>query len=201
MKGTKIQLSTAEADLMCNAQFILTKNKVIEKIRLMMEELQEAMLNDIDNSEWNEKVFTVSPKISKGENYIGLPYIILDFPRRFLKEDVFAIRNMFWWGNFFSTTLHLTGHSKDFFVDRIVNGYSLLCKKDYYVCINADPWAHHFLETNYRRIETLSAKEFTDILNSLPHIKIAAKQPVDEWRLAASTLFENWKFLLKLLLS
>ena len=33
-----------------------------------------------------------SPKISKGENYKGLPYVMLDYPRCFGKTDIFAIR-------------------------------------------------------------------------------------------------------------
>ena len=50
-----------------------------------------------------------SPKISKGENYRGLPYVMLDYPRLFGREEVLAIRTFFWWGHGFSVTLHLKG--------------------------------------------------------------------------------------------
>ena len=49
-----------------------------------------------------------SAKISKGEN-MGLPWVMLDYPRLFGQEDVLAIRTMFWWGHCFSVTLHLKG--------------------------------------------------------------------------------------------
>ena len=200
MKETKIQFSAAEADLMCDAQVILTKNRIIEKVKLVMEEVQQEMKDEVgNNDQWDKDIFLINPKISKGENYLGLPYIILDYPRRFLKDDVFAIRSMFWWGNFFGITLHLSGHSKKFFLENISNGYSLLCEKNFYICINEDPWAHHFEKTNYQQIGKLSEGDFTEILQTLPHIKIAAKQPLDEWPNAANTFFENWKLLLRLL--
>jgi hypothetical protein len=51
-------------------------------------------------------------KISRGENYQLLPYIILDYPSYFSRNNIFAVRTMFWWGNFFSITLHLSGDHK-----------------------------------------------------------------------------------------
>ena len=57
----------------------------------------------------NLAIVQSTPKIAKGENYLQLPYVLLDYPRCFDKENIFAIRTMFWWGNFFSITLHLSG--------------------------------------------------------------------------------------------
>ena len=51
----------------------------------------------------------VEPKISKGEKYKGLPWVMLDYPRIFGKEDIMAIGTRFWWGHYFSVTLHLKG--------------------------------------------------------------------------------------------
>ncbi len=111
MQETKVQFSDAEMDLMCNSDVILTKNKVVQKIKTLLEELQNGMIEHTKNHSeiFSNDVFYVSPKISKGENYLGLPYLILDYPRYFKQHDIFAIRTMFWWGHFFSTTLHLSG--------------------------------------------------------------------------------------------
>ncbi|MFM9050702.1 MAG: hypothetical protein ACKOKF_00090, partial [Bacteroidota bacterium] len=35
-------------------------------------------------------------KIFRGENYEGFPYTLLDFPRYFSKDAVFAVRTMCW---------------------------------------------------------------------------------------------------------
>ncbi len=48
-------------------------------------------------------------KISKGEQLNGLPYMILDYPRFKQGDDLLLFRTMFWWGHYFSVTLHLQG--------------------------------------------------------------------------------------------
>ena len=50
-----------------------------------------------------------SGKISRGENYRGLPYLILDYPAYFSQKDIFAFRTMFWWGHFFQCRTTSTG--------------------------------------------------------------------------------------------
>src|SRR5205085_6252317 len=97
---TKIQLSDFEKELLNNSEWILTKNNVIKKAQQLLGHVQE---NVSDYTNANAKIFpaevaAISPKISKGENYLGLPWLMLDYPRYFDKENIFAIRAMFWWG-------------------------------------------------------------------------------------------------------
>ena len=84
-----------------------------------------------------------SGKISKGENYLGLPYAILDYPAIFKKENVFAIRTMFWWGNFFSITLHISGRKRmrEINISKLVEN---LREKNFLFCINKKEWEHNF---------------------------------------------------------
>src|SRR5215470_1613424 len=131
---SKIQLSTFEMDLLKNSEWILTKNLIIKKAQHLLGDVQENNLRHVKDSSLNlpKEVIAVSPKISKGENYNGLPWLMLDYPRYFEKEKVFAIRTMFWWGHFFSTTLHLSGQYKERYADRIAVSYEALCKNEYY---------------------------------------------------------------------
>ena len=110
MQGSKIRLSDAEKELFSNAQIILTKNSIVQKTVLLLEEVQAVLVNE--NSLRNYQIST-SPKISKGENYLGLPYVILDYPRIANDDNLFFIRSMFWWGNFFSSTLQFLISNND----------------------------------------------------------------------------------------
>lgn len=139
-----------------------------------------------------------SPKISKGENYLGLPYVILDYPRVSNREGLFFIRSMFWWGNFYSSTLQVSGSFKEKYRKLLINSYESLHNKNYYVGINADPWIHHFEEDNYKRINLLSPEAFAFILEEREQIKIAAFWPLTEWDSAANNLLESWMYLTKL---
>ena len=113
MDRTKIRLSQEEEELVATADWILTKNRVIQKINQLLSNVQTSQQQFLQTCTTLEKeVLASSPKISKGENYKGLPWLVLDYPRSFNKEEVFAIRTLFWWGNFFSVTLHLSGKYK-----------------------------------------------------------------------------------------
>ena len=120
MDKAKIRLSQKEAELIINAEFILTKNAILEKVKQLLSGLQEKQQEFMNHHQLffeNDKSM-LSPKISKGENYKGLPYLILDYPRIFSASDIFAVRTMFWWGHSFSTTLHLAGNYKKRFEEK-----------------------------------------------------------------------------------
>ena len=133
MDLAKIQLSKEELVLVQNADVLLTKNRIIKKVY----ELFGSIIPDMQqllarNLRLPSAVFIASPKISKGENYLGLPYVMLDYPRCFGKEDIFAIRTMFWWGNFFSITLHLRGVYKNQFMPAVLQNLSFFGKKSFF---------------------------------------------------------------------
>ena len=64
-------------------------------------------------------------------------------------KDIFAIRTMFWWGNFFSITLHLSGIYKTMFAQKIIACYELLKETDFFICVHEEQWQHHFEKDNY----------------------------------------------------
>ena len=192
MQESKIRLSPAEEELFCNAEIILTKNSVLQKTTQLLAEIQDIM---VLNAPATIQECSPSPKISRGENYLGLPYLILDYPRIAKGNDLLFIRSMFWWGNFYSSTLQLGGSFKEASVLKISAAYDWLKKSSYAIGINQDPWVHHAEETNYLQIDNLSAKAFSAVLAEVPHIKIAAHWPLREWDAAAENLTKSWKVL------
>ena len=202
MEEAKIHLSGTETELMCNAQVLLTKNAILHKIKVLLESVEfEMQLRVQGNSDWyRHDAFGPSSKISRGENYRGLPYMVLDYPRQFDVTNIFAVRSMFWWGHFFSSTLHLTGDYKAQYTEAIENAYDTLSKYDYYIGVNEDPWQHHFEEENYISIGGLSKEEFTGYCRQYDHIKIAAKWPLWEWHQAAAFFIRSWGILLNAVL-
>lgn len=197
MTETKIQLSAAEMQLMCDAEVILTKNKVLQKTAQLLLGVQQSMHEDAQNAKGDKELFLVPPKISRGENYLGLPYLVLDYPRHFKAEDTFAIRTFFWWGRFFSSTWHLSGHYKQKAFKNIAAAYATLAEH-HYIGINPDPWHHHFEEDNYQPIHLFTPKEFEQELARHPHIKIAARWPLSQWPSAANVLLESWSLYLSI---
>ena len=192
MPKTKITLSPKEMDLVKNAGLILTKNTILQKAWWLLENLQDEITYAVNSGQvlFDPGVLKTPAKISKGENYKGLPYLILDYPRCFDKENTFAIRCMFWWGNFFSITLHLSGRFQKQFGKEIARSYDLFVKNGFYLCIADEQWDHHFETDNYIEVKRLKKYEFESKLQDQPFIKIANKISLDDWDSAGKRLSE-----------
>ncbi len=183
MNPAKIRLSAKEMELVTNAQWILTKNGIIQKAKQLLEGLQEEQRNLLQSTSYQlpEEILKPPAKISKGENYKGLPYLVLDYPRYFDKENVFAVRTMFWWGNFFSITLQLSGRYKKQREQKIIQSFSLLASNEAFICVNDTEWEHHFEKDNYRPIREMDQKEFEYCITQKPFVKLAQKIPLPQW--------------------
>jgi hypothetical protein len=190
--GAKIRLSAKEQELAANKDFILTKNGIIRKTQLFFGELAEEQTKICLTLPSLQEFISIPPKISKGENYKGFPWLVLDYPRIFLKEDVFTIRTMFWWGHCFSITLHLAGKYKLQFESKITGAYSLLKNENLYCCINKEQWQHHFEKDNYIPVNEFSAKEFSNTIALKPFLKIAASCGLADWDNAGEAMLRHF---------
>src|SRR5262245_30564208 len=131
------KLSETELLLMQDKNFFIHKRNISSKVISLFGELNEELrlLNDSNASHIGADILSVSGKISKGENYLGYPWILLDYPRAFSKENIFAYRSLFWWGSCFSFTLHLSGIHLENFIPAINKNLSSLAGKKTFVCI------------------------------------------------------------------
>ena len=193
-EDAKIALSEKELELVCSTDWILTKHSVIEKVYQLFGSLALSMQGFVEENKTilPAIVSASNPKISKGENYLKLPYVMLDYPRHFTKEDSLAIRTLFWWGNFFSINLHLSGSSKQQAVPALLSRFSKLQHDNYWICVHEDPWQHHFNEDNYLSLRLCRAEEFAAILYSKPFVKLAKKIHLSHWNNA--TFFISYTF-------
>lgn len=181
--------------MIINTDWILTKNEILKKVGLLFENLvteQQTILQK-SRSFFPAEITITLPKISKGENYNGLPWRVLDYPRVFSRENICAIRTMFWWGNFFSITLHLSGKYKKQFETTVISAYPLFAKHSVYYCIHDDQWQHHFEKDNYTMIKRLHKKKFEKSLFKKDFIKLAKKVPLERWDQIPIILLDYFK--------
>ena len=198
---TKLTLSSEEQLLVNNSNWILTKRTIIEKAVLLLGELYNKIKPVILNYEMllPESIINSEPKISKGESYRLLPYVLLDYPRCFDKENIFAVRTMFWWGNFFSITLHLSGSYKKELETALAKNIDVLQQGNYYICVNDDQWQHHFEPGNYFIAVEKKIEELKGIILQRPFIKIAHKFPLEQWNEMPIVLERSFAAMLALI--
>ncbi|MDN3654708.1 hypothetical protein QWZ08_03655 [Ferruginibacter paludis] len=198
---TKIMLSAKELELVCNTEWILTKQVIIQKVI----ELFSGSLSVMQTSMLQQKndlptvMFLKDPKISRGENYRGLPYVMLDYPRFFDKQNTVAIRIFFWWGNFFSVTLQLSGEYKSLMEIRLLANFVWLQQNEYWLCVNDQPWEHAFDAANFIPFHQVSVEEFTLVLNNKSFVKISKKKTLQHWDTAVLFIEQSFEELLAVL--
>ena len=148
-------LTEQEFSCLKDREFLLTKQRIHEKVVALLATAEEQLKSQVDQSEFSfpQQTFLKAGKISRGEQYLGLPYWILDYPRKFSKEATFSFRTMIWWGHEISTTLHLAGKYKSQYQDKILNNLNNLKSENYYLNINESPWVYHFEDDNYLKVE------------------------------------------------
>ena len=198
--ASKLMLSDEELQLVNNPDWILTKRIIIEKVNQFLGALSENQKAVIEKEKnWLPlAVVQSTAKISKGENYLQLPYLLLDYPRCFDGENIFAVRTMFWWGNYFSITLQLSGTYKQMFQKKIVE-YPDLAKQHFFICINENQWHHHFEADNYIAVKQLANKDLQDIILKKQFVKLSLNFSLQQWNDIPALLDNAFKKIIEML--
>jgi len=199
IQQTKIQFLPAEMELVSSPDIILTKNAILQKIKSFFEEIQMKQQDVLKkySSQLPEEVLRISPKISRGENYKGLPWLVLDNPRHFQHNNIFAIRTMFWWGNFFSITLHVSGNNKNDLLKNLTGNVSLLAKNDFYIYNGTKEWEHDIDPDSYKKLSGINEEELQRIFSTNNFLKIAVKFSIGSLEAIESKLLRNYELLVK----
>ncbi|HSC53122.1 MAG TPA: hypothetical protein VLC98_05880 [Phnomibacter sp.] len=176
MKASKLALSSAEWQMAYSTEVILTKNRIIEEVYNLFGELSVAFQKQGEGlKDWKPELFAVHPKISRGENYEGMPWVMLDYPREYSKEHGhFAIRCFFWWGHFFSINLQLSGA----YLQQLHPALQQLQQQQWMVGCTNDPWN---LQLPNEQWEAYDAALFHANAATPLFGKAAKKIPVANW--------------------
>jgi len=193
-----MEFTDREFQIIHDTEFLHTKATVVSKIYDLLSEVKVGLKEEIRNSGIDqdlEKTFSMG-KISKGENYRGFPYQVLDYPATFVKHDIFAFRTMFWWGNSFSCTLHLQGKHLETYREILIGKLAQIVPEGIYIGINQSPWEYHFESDNYKLLD-LDDREF---INKCNFLKLSKRIDFEDWSQLPRKAAEYLCLLLDLLL-
>ena len=192
--ATKITLSDKELSLVTNADWILTKQVIIGKVYQMFSEIIPGIKSMLlhEQALLPAEVISSVPKIYKGENYLQLPYVMLDYPRCFNRENIFAVRTMFWWANFFSITLHVSGDYVNTVKGKLLKNKGLI-SSDFYIGVNENQWEHHFEENNFLPYQQLDKAQQIKLFEQNDFIKLALKFDLQQWNRIPALLHDGYK--------
>ncbi len=172
-------ITEKELLILQDRDFLLTKTTTINKIYNLLELTRDKLKTIVKNSNFSfpEGTDILNGKISKGENYKNLPYMVLDYPALFTTKSVFAYRTMFWWGNFFSASLHLEGMALNYYRKSITLNLDKLLKKNVYIGVGDTPWQYHYEDDNY----SLLNEAHSDFITNCKFLKLSKKIELKKW--------------------
>lgn len=175
--------SEKELRYLQDTDFLLTKAAVGEKVKALLNQTHDQLRDYVTAHaiRFPDGVQAKAGKIARGENYRRLPYQVLDYPRKFAQDDVFALRTMFWWGHFFSVTFQLGGTSWQRYRPALARNAEALRGGNIFLCVGDDPWQHHREPTNYQAIDALSPAARQEIITQQNFLKLAVFLSLDEW--------------------
>lgn len=170
-----MKLNDYELAIIHDTKFLITKFEVITKITSLLDTLNRRLSENIHqySSILSPELLRSTGKISRGENYRQLPYLVLDAPRHFNRHDLMVFRSMFWWGHEFSFTLHLQGSYLHQYLAALLSHIHTIQQQDVYICVNSSPWEYHFDEDNYVPASSLKPEAIMEHARQFDFIKIS----------------------------
>lgn len=193
----KNSFTSTELQTLHNTKFFEVKAAATKKIDVLFAGVRDVLKEEIAKNKpvFPKEVDVINGKIFRGENYEGLPYLVLDYPKHFSKTAVLAFRTMFWWGNFFSFTLHLQGKALESKREMLAQKIPGLKKKQIYICINDNPWQYHYKKDNYLPIDRFSDTALKKMILQKDFIKLSARIPVNKYKELNSFCKETFALL------
>jgi hypothetical protein len=205
VQDTKLTFSEEELGVMQNSRFFEVKHEVTQKILQLLGELEKELVKKISGHSlfsMEELKIKDKGKIFRGENYRLMPYLVLDCPRIFNTDTIFAFRSMFRWGNELSFTLHLQGKALEIFRKKIQRNISSLIKQDFFICVNDTPWEYTYDEMNYKPLDDMMqhhADELKKLISDGNFLKLSRKISLENYRDAVSYGTETFEKLIRLM--
>src|SRR5215475_6975736 len=89
-----------ELSAMHETELFRLKYILIDKVVIHFSHLSKQVSEVIERHHLPAEIAKARVRIFRGDNYKHLPYAVMDYPALYTKENSFAYRTMFWWGNF-----------------------------------------------------------------------------------------------------
>jgi hypothetical protein len=171
--------SRNELDFISDKTLFERKAEVTRRVIHHLSELQEKLMLLLlqHKNKLPENVLNSTPKISRGENYNGFPWLVLDFPRVFTTAEVFSFRTLFWWGHSWVLTFQLSGHYFHLNREVIFSGFSGFADKTCKIGLGNDPWIHNPDDAMFVGLNKLAdaGKSSEELFRSQSFLKLVKK--------------------------
>lgn len=194
MRKSTIKLTKHELDFASDTIYPETKQSVITKLQELFDTCAQTFLQ---NTVYKHYTSSRQYKITKGEQYKQLPFVVLDYPQITGGEVVFVLRTMFWWGHYISCNMiiqtNLLHEKQDL---RAIRNLSKTL-----VLTGENLWEQDLDSKYYMEIQKLTDEELEEWMHSRTFLKLSHKVPLTEHEnlpTLADTIYTEWLNILSI---
>ncbi|MEY4875427.1 MAG: hypothetical protein RL708_576 [Bacteroidota bacterium] len=190
-----ISLSDLQKSIWFNTDLFLHKKEITSKIYAS----SSTIIESIKTTSFcvNTALQFQNPKISKGENYNNLPWVMVDFPCIFSIKNIFAFRIFFLWGTEINFFFLLKGIFLNQYLPYILQNIYKEEFKDVLICRHENLWQHHIDET-YTSIQSLNIEQIKLKIEQQGFLKLAIHKNANSIETVEQQALEAWLIYCKL---
>lgn len=174
-QNTKFIPTNTELEVASDTNFFDVKRELTTKIVMTLEQYGEILLQEIISPMLQKQgIQRVGVKVSRGENFKGYPYIVLDCPKLQNTNTEIICRTIFRWGH--SWSLHFTVQGKTFErINKSLPDFLNVLATDWLVYTGENIWEQDTDSVFFVPMFSISEAAFTQTIKRQVFCKIATK--------------------------
>jgi hypothetical protein len=171
VRKSAIKLTKTEFEFASSEQYPLIKQTVIHKMTMAFGELGTQLRETLPVS--SPLFANASSKITKGENYQGMPWVVVDIPKIAGRDFEVLYRTMFWWGRYFSLNALLSTNAFD--LSNLPQWHADPALHNALLYTGDDIWQQNLDDPGFVPLKNIDAEQAATLRQSKPHIRISRK--------------------------
>jgi hypothetical protein len=172
MRKSANKLTKHECNYASSTTYPQIKHEVMQKTNVLFNSLGQKL----SQSECIPAIYrNQNYKITRGENYQLMPYMVLDYPQIKDKAFTLVMRTMFWWGHFISCQLIV--QTAQLNIEATAN--NLAGKRKTRLWTASNLWDHDCKSDAFTKLKYLSAAEIQSFLEHQTHLKLVSTHSID----------------------
>ena len=173
---------TAEELTFCSSSYpMVLREDILKKVSLVFEHTRQELLPFIkQQSIFPEGSDLKTGKISKGERYRAMPWMVLDFPRYNAGNEIMLYRVFFLWAEGFRFVLHLSGKDTMTRFEPLIKE-QMPSDKGIEIAFTGPQWQHHQEHDYFKKFDSeTNLPESPSFIKLSKHLPLASGLEVPE---------------------
>ena len=166
--------SPVEVKLLNTVDIFLHKPAIMKKAEANLTALKQEVIKTLSQAPHPcpPESDIVKGQIVRGENHKGFPFISLDMPQMFSKNQMFTYRTLFWWGHDLIFSLILKQENQAPLIEKLIQLKEHPEWEDIQLAIALTPWEWEKDMNNFIPLFGTSDIKIRDTINSVKYIKL-----------------------------